>query len=248
MIDSRYVDGGSTDANWGVFRWLNSLIATKLAMPLTSVSDPMAGFFALRKSVLDRADYLNPVGYKIGLEVIVRCRLTNVGEVPIHFTDRVLGESKLSFKEQLKYIQHLRRLYIYKFGPGSHMFQFMIVGASGVVVNLLVLYALVWMSVPEMLAVAGGILVSLLSNFMLNRRFFFSYAREQPLVAQFFDFVGACSIGAGVNFIVTLGVLKAWEQAPLWLAVMSGIAAGMLFNRFYSRAWRPKWPHLRLSR
>lgn len=234
VIGSRYVNGGSTDDEWGFFRWFNSFVATKLAWPLTTARDPMAGFFAFRKSELDRADYLNPIGYKIGLEVIVKCRLTNVGEVPIHFVDRVHGESKLSFKEQLKYIQHLRRLYIYKFGTWSHLAQFMIVGLSGVAVNLLVLYALVWMSVPEKLAIAGGIAVSVGTNFLLNRRFSFSYARSQPLLKQFMGFAGACSVGAAVNYVATV-LLREMAETPLWLAALAGIVAGTMFNFLISR-------------
>jgi len=115
VIGSRYVTGGSTDDEWGFFRWLNSRVATLLAWPLTSVRDPMAGFFAFRRTEIDKARYFNPIGYKIGLELIVKCGLDNVGEVPIQFTDRRFGQSKLSFKEQLRYIQHLRRLYAYKF-------------------------------------------------------------------------------------------------------------------------------------
>ncbi|MEL7462416.1 MAG: glycosyltransferase, partial [Pseudomonadota bacterium] len=46
VIGSRYVKGGSTDDDWGFFRWLNSIIATLLARPLTSAKDPMSGFFA----------------------------------------------------------------------------------------------------------------------------------------------------------------------------------------------------------
>ena len=53
----------------------------------------------------DRAEALNPVGYKIALELIVKCDIENVAEVPIHFADRIHGESKLTLKEQLKYIQ-----------------------------------------------------------------------------------------------------------------------------------------------
>ena len=101
VIGSRYVPGGSTDDEWGFFRWLNSQVATLLARPLTDARDPMAGFFAFRRDELKKAPYLNPIGYKIGLELIVKCGLENVGEVPIQFTDRRFGQSKLSFKEQL---------------------------------------------------------------------------------------------------------------------------------------------------
>ncbi|MEM6855801.1 MAG: polyprenol monophosphomannose synthase, partial [Planctomycetota bacterium] len=136
VVGSRYVPGGSTDDDWGLFRWLNSRIATWLARPLTDIKDPMSGFFAMRKSDFDAAEDLNPVGYKIALELIVKCRLENVGEVPIHFTDRELGESKLSLRQQLLYLQHLRRLYMYKFSTAMELLQFLVVGSSGMVVNL----------------------------------------------------------------------------------------------------------------
>ncbi|MEO1337482.1 MAG: polyprenol monophosphomannose synthase, partial [Myxococcota bacterium] len=134
VIGSRYVEGGSTDDDWGFFRWINSRIATLLALPLTRAKDPMAGFFAMRRADLDRAAALNPIGYKIGLELIVKCRFDNVVEVPIHFVDREFGESKLTLREQLKYLQHLRRLYTFKFGNWSHLLQFMAVGMSGVII------------------------------------------------------------------------------------------------------------------
>lgn len=235
VIGSRYVAGGSTDDQWGFFRWFNSFVATKLALPLTTVRDPMAGFFAFRKAELDRADELNPVGYKIGLEVIVKCRLSNVGEVPIHFSDRIHGQSKLNFKEQLKYLQHLRRLYMYKFGTWSHLAQFLIVGASGTAVNLVVLYVLVGLAVHEKLAYALGILVSLMSNFLLNRRFSFSYARDQSIYKQFLGFLGACSVGLAVNYSLFWILRDSVVGVPLWLASLSGIAGGMGFNFLISR-------------
>lgn len=114
VIGSRYVPGGSTDGEWGLFRWLNSKVATWLARPLTRAKDPMAGFFALRRSTFERATTLNPIGYKIGLELMVKCRCRRVDEVPIHFADRQHGESKLSFREQVRYLQHLLRLYTHR--------------------------------------------------------------------------------------------------------------------------------------
>lgn len=115
VIGSRYVQGGGTDESWGVFRWLNSRLATWLARPFTSVCDPMSGFFALPSAVFKRAAALNPVGYKIGLELIVKCRCNSIREVPIHFANRRFGKSKLSFREQLNYLQHLARLAVFKY-------------------------------------------------------------------------------------------------------------------------------------
>jgi len=85
VIGSRYVMGGSTNDQWGILRWINSQMATVLALPLTTVRDPMSGFFALHRQTFDRADTLNPIGYKIALELLVKCHCRNVCEVPIHF-------------------------------------------------------------------------------------------------------------------------------------------------------------------
>jgi dolichol-phosphate mannosyltransferase len=114
-VGSRYVPGGSTEEGWGVLRYLNSRVATLLARPLTSVRDPMAGFFAIRRDVFLNADQLNPIGYKIGLELIVKCRCREIAEIPIHFANRKLGSSKLCLREQLNYIRHLGKLYVNRF-------------------------------------------------------------------------------------------------------------------------------------
>ncbi len=110
VIGSRYVAGGGTDEGWGFFRWLNSRVATLLARPFTSARDPMAGFFALPRGVFERAADLDPIGYKIGLELIVKCGCRAVREVPIQFANRKFGQSKLSLAEQLRYLRHLWRL------------------------------------------------------------------------------------------------------------------------------------------
>lgn len=233
VIGSRYVPGGSTDDDWGFLRWLNSRIATLLARPLTSARDPMSGFFALRRADFEKAQGLNPVGYKIGLELIVKCSFENVAEVPIHFSDRTLGESKLTFKEQLKYIQHIRRLYIHEFGNAMHFLQFLVVGASGTVVNLLALFLLLLAGLQKEAALAGGIAVSVVTNFLLNRRFTFSYARDRNPWTQFAGFISASAIGMGVNYGVALYLVSAVlpeQPSSVYFAALGGIASGMVFN------------------
>src|SRR5206468_3261744 len=98
---------------------------------------------------------LNPIGYKIGLEIIVKCGCERVVEVPIHFEDRRYGKSKLTMRQQLLYLQHLRRLYMFKFGVWSQLAQFLVVGALGTGVNLVVLTALLAAGWPGRPAVAG---------------------------------------------------------------------------------------------
>jgi dolichol-phosphate mannosyltransferase len=114
VIGSRYVTGGGMDESWGLIHWWNSRVATWMARPFTSASDPMAGFFALRRPTFEAARELNPVGYKIGLELIVKCGCKQICEVPIQFANRLHGESKLSLREQLNYLRHLGRLGEYK--------------------------------------------------------------------------------------------------------------------------------------
>jgi dolichol-phosphate mannosyltransferase len=116
VIGSRYAPGGSTDAEWGLFRLLNSKMATLLCRPLSArATDPMAGFFMLHRRTFQRADKLNPIGYKILLEIICKARISSIAEVPIHFQDRRLGQSKLNFREQIRYLRHLYRLYVFKY-------------------------------------------------------------------------------------------------------------------------------------
>lgn len=115
-IGSRYIEGGRTQRNWGLWRKLNSLAATWLARPLANgVRDPMSGFFALRADTLRHAARLNPTGYKIALELICKCRVQAVSEIPIDFANRAEGESKLSARQQARFLRHLARLYIFKY-------------------------------------------------------------------------------------------------------------------------------------
>lgn len=111
VIGSRFVPGGRTQ-DWTGDRRLNSAVATLLARPLArGVADPMSGFFALRRSTFEQARRLDPIGYKIGLELICRCPCLHVVEVPITFPNRRLGTSKLNLEQQRRYLVHLSRLY-----------------------------------------------------------------------------------------------------------------------------------------
>jgi dolichol-phosphate mannosyltransferase len=232
-VGSRFTEGGSTADDWGLFRWLNSQVATLLALPLTPLKDPMSGFFAIRRATLMTGREFNPVGYKILLELIIKCGCGRVSEIPIHFENRRYGKSALTFAEQLKYIRHLRRLYMYKYGTWSHLIQFLIVGLSGLAVNLGALTLLLHTSLDKEQDVAVAILISMLWNFALNRRFSFSYARDRSIVPQFLGFLTACSVGALVNYFTTL---RLWEVIPYkQLAAVLGVVAGTAFNFVASR-------------
>jgi dolichol-phosphate mannosyltransferase len=99
---------------WGLNRKLISKGAKFLAKFFAGVelSDPMSGYFCLKRDVFERVkDKLNPIGYKILLEIYVRAMPLRVTEVPFVFVDRVHGESKLDsgvIKEYLKQLFDFR--------------------------------------------------------------------------------------------------------------------------------------------
>ncbi len=232
-VGSRFVDGGTTDDNWGVFRWLNSRAATLLAFPLTRIKDPMSGFFMLHRETFESTQSYNPIGYKIGLELLVKCDCRLPAEIPIHFTDRQFGKSKLSVREQLRYLQHIRRLYIHRFRFWSELVQFLGVGAIGLGVNLLCLTLLLHAGLGVKLAVPLAIFLSMVSNFFLNRRFSFGDANRENGFRQFLSFVSACSVGALVNSAVTFFLLRYVPQPQL--AATCGVIAATGFNFVASR-------------
>lgn len=119
VIGSRYVEGGVI-IGWNGFRRAISRMAillVHLAFPTTRcIADPVSGFFAVKKELIDRCDF-ELIGYKLLLEVIVKCWRAKVREVPISFAPRMKGSSKLSFKEIVNYISLIARLAFFRAVP-----------------------------------------------------------------------------------------------------------------------------------
>ncbi|MHC4982743.1 MAG: glycosyltransferase [Planctomycetota bacterium] len=237
-LGSRYVPGASTEEGWGLFRWLNSKVATLLARPFTKVRDPMSGFFAIRRETYDKAGDLDPVGYKIGLELLVRCNCRNVREIPIRFSKRRAGASKLTLGQQWNYIKHLKRLADYKFGPVSQFLQFCAVGSSGVAVDLSIFAALLTF-LPFRPARALAIWAAMTWNYFLNRWITFSSRLRATKLTQYPRFVATCSLGALVNWTVAdrLRAVSQFFAQHLLLAAFVGILAGMTCNFLICRRY-----------
>jgi dolichol-phosphate mannosyltransferase len=108
-IGSRYVAGGGIE-NWPMRRKITSLVAIALAKPLTPVRDITSGYFLVRRRALEGVE-LDPIGFKIGLEVIAKAHYGRALEVPYVFTDRVAGTSKLNQAEIFNYLRQLGRIY-----------------------------------------------------------------------------------------------------------------------------------------
>lgn len=112
VVATRRKQGGKVE-NWPIHRKLISRLGEIIAKPLVKhCSDPLSGFFMMRRSVIDKVN-LNPLGYKILLEILVKGKYKNYSELPYTFENRKRGSSKLNAKEYLKYFRHLARLYLY---------------------------------------------------------------------------------------------------------------------------------------
>jgi dolichol-phosphate mannosyltransferase len=110
-VGSRYIKGGGVEV-WPWHRRLISIVATLPARPITHVRDPMSGLMAFKRNVI-KGRKLNVKGYKIGMEILVKGRISKVLEVPYMFRNRKVGKSKLNNSEYIDYLKNLILLYKY---------------------------------------------------------------------------------------------------------------------------------------
>lgn len=232
VIGSRYVEGGSTTDDWGFLRWINSKAATLAARPFTKAADPMAGFFALRRNDFLRSkSLLDPIGYKIGLELIVKADLDDVAEVPIRFTNRVHGDSKLTLKEQLNYVRHIGRLCQHRFPGTSQAATFLGIGLTGILVDVISFVSLTSVTGPPV-ARATAILLAMHWNYLLHRRISFSCDQESEWRTSYPLFVMSCGTGLLVNWVSSLGIISLFSGVPLIpvFAALAGAILGSISN------------------
>lgn len=172
VIGSRYAEGGSTQGGWGLLRKLNSNLATFLARPFAGrTTDPMSGFFALRRETYERGERLAPLGYKVGLELMCKCRAKTVREIPIHFATRTRGESKLTMNQRFKYLEHLSRLYDFFYPRASPVSKFLIVMLLGWTVGLMTYTTLVADGMNRIASVGLGYLAAILLTALFHQRY-----------------------------------------------------------------------------
>ncbi|MBF2020848.1 MAG: glycosyltransferase [Hydrococcus sp. C42_A2020_068] len=185
-VASRHVEGGGV-SEWSAVRRFLSRGAQMLGLVILPevigrLSDPMSGYFMVRRSAII-GKQLSPVGYKILIEVAARGKIRWIAEAGYVFRERVAGESKVTWKQYVEYIQHLLRLR-FSLWPVERFFRFGVVGFSGVFVDMGVLYLL---SDPSMLALPltrSKIIASelaIINNFLWNDFWTFGdISRRQP--------------------------------------------------------------------
>ncbi|HEY9649004.1 MAG TPA: polyprenol monophosphomannose synthase, partial [Chroococcidiopsis sp.] len=152
-VASRHVEGGGV-SDWSLARRILSRGAQTLGLLLLPgvlgrVTDPMSGYFMVRREAI-AGQRLNPLGYKILLEVIARGQIDAIAEAGYVFQERLEGESKVTWKQYVAYLQHLARLRFStgrvgrlrsRYGlPIQRFLRFGVVGFSGVFVDMLLLY------------------------------------------------------------------------------------------------------------
>lgn len=237
VVASRNVSGGGV-SEWSLIRrtvsWGASCIAT-LALPgiLTTVRDPMSGFFLFKRSVIE-SDSLKPEGYKILLEVLAKGKYKTVLEVPYIFEERKEGGSKLGPKQYLEFIVHIARL-ARETGHIGRFLRFCLVGFSGVFVNegALQLFTEVgglYYLYSSLLAVE----VAIVSNFLLNEFWTFRDRSSQlssgsNRLKRFLKFNLICALGGVLNVSV-LWALTDLAGLNYLISNLFGIGVSTIWN------------------
>lgn len=251
-VASRHVRGGGV-SEWSLIRrgvsWVATLAATwVLPGTLATIRDPMSGFFALRREVIDGCR-MEPKGYKILLEVLARGNYHTVAEVPYVFVERKHGGSKLGPRQYVEFVAHLLEL-----GWRTHelhrFMRFSAVGFSGVFVNMGVLAALAQRGTELVPAGAVAVEAAIVWNFLLNEFWSFSdLARRRPgRRARAWRLAKFNLISAG-GALINVGLLWALTQFAGMHYLVSdliGIAAATIWN--YGMNANVTWESVRAER
>jgi dolichol-phosphate mannosyltransferase len=213
-VASRHVEGGGV-SSWSLTRRFLSRGAQILGLILLPgavgrVSDPMSGYFMVRRSsIADQV--LSPTGYKILLEVIGRGQINKIAEVGYVFREREAGESKVTWKQYINYLHHLVRLRVStgRLGrlrrridfPIKRFISYGLIGFSGVFVDMAVFYLLrTSLNLPVGRSTILSAEVAVINNFLWNDIWTFGdFSRTQPgrrqRLIRFLKFNVICLMG-----------------------------------------------------
>jgi dolichol-phosphate mannosyltransferase len=232
VVGSRYVAGGST-GHWSGMRRAGSRIATRLAHSIikTDVSDPMSGFFALRREILhDALPALSGVGFKILLDVLASTPTPlRVAEVPYVFGERRSGESKLDSLVAWEFFVLLADKRLGHRVPWRFMLV-ALVGSIGVLLHMMVVaMGLQWFGMTFAVSQAIATMVAMTSHYLLNNLFTHRDRRlgGRRLARGWVTFALACSVGAVANVVISSYIFNAqiagWASAALSGALVSSV-------------------------
>ncbi|MBT2393863.1 glycosyltransferase family 2 protein [Streptomyces sp. ISL-1] len=226
VVASRYIRGGSRAGLAGGYRIAVSRGATWLTKSLfprrlRGISDPMSGFFAIRRSAVT-AEALKPLGYKILLELAVRCRPETVAEVPFVFQDRFAGESKSTAKEGMRFLGHLVALRTAS--SAARMVAFGLIGLTGFVPNLLGLHVLTAAGMHYLPAEIVANQFGVIWNFLLIEVLLF---RDRRMHRHWADRVGRFALLANADLLLRIPLIALFVGL-LELAVLPATTLALL--------------------
>ncbi|MBI3321594.1 MAG: glycosyltransferase family 2 protein [Candidatus Omnitrophica bacterium] len=244
VIASRYTANGER-MRWNpIRRWISrgaSNLAQAVLPPAAhGVTDPMSGFFALRRAVIEGAS-LRPRGYKILLEVLGRGRYHRVAEVPYVFGRRHYGQSKLSALVMRDYLEQLWRLAWAPTGFGRFV-RFCLVGSTGVIVNMGILWGL---KSTELLGTlrAGAVAIecSIINNFLWNELWTFrDRSRMSQRLRERAWRLGHFNLICGVGALFQLGMLWALAVKLRWHYLLANLLA-IIVVTFWNYGLNTTW-------
>jgi dolichol-phosphate mannosyltransferase len=251
VVGTRYAGDGSAGEGLSKTREAGSRIATQISGVLTgkSLSDPMSGFFLMRRSTFDEiAPSLSDDGFKILLDIIVSAgrqrsdqgKELRIGEVPYTFRPRHAGESKMS---PLIVVQFLG-LIVSKLSRGllpTSFLLFGLVGGFGVVVHMgTLLLAHETFKFNFFVAQTVATLVAMTFNFVLNNELTYANKRLRGwrYLTGMLSFYVVCSIGALANVSVASWIYA--FDGQFYVAGLLGVLMSVVFNYSVTRVftWR----------
>jgi len=233
VIGSRYIEGGGV-GDWAPSRIRISGLATAIGRRLTRtpLSDPMSGFFMLRRSLLERAvRRMSQTGFKVLFDLFLSADgPVRFAELPYEMQPRARGESKLDFQVAWEFFVLLAEKLIGHLVP-IRFVMFVMIGTLGAVLHLAVLGLLFkLLSTSFVVGQAAATLLAMTLNFYLNNLFTYRdrRLRGRGLAWGLIGFCLICSVGAFVNIVVA-GFL--YEQGiPWWFAGLLGATIGAVWN------------------
>jgi len=245
-IGSRYVDGGGIE-NWSRIRkavsWGATLVAKAGVPDALGLSDPMSGFFAVRRDLVSDVE-LAPRGYKILLELVAKCDVETVVEVPYTFRERAAGESNLTAGEYQKFLEHVAALGVVNRGLDRftspmrvvRAAEFALVGALGAVVNTVLFWVLhLNVGVHYLGAGAAAFIAALNFNFVGNWAVTFDRPSE-GLWAKYYRF-NAVSLAGFLLYSTVLATSIRVLVLPALAANGLAIGGAALFNFLGTDTW-----------
>jgi len=252
VVASRYAPGGSYAGLSGRVRRAVSVGTKYLAQLIfreaRKTSDPMTGFFLVKNEAISGLQF-RPTGFKVLLEILVCAPELKVVEAPFDFQARNAGVSKATMRQGFDYLAHILSLFWYVPSAGR-FWKFALVGASGVLVNMVTLIVLAeYFHAQKVIAWMFAVGLSILSNFLLNNAFTWRDIRHSSRIHFFLRGVLAYPVavmGIGANFAVWYPLVKyVSDEFPYYaLFNLLGIIAGTSVNFILSSrlVFRPSIP------